>query len=429
VLKTPSNDTVFELSREKSISFSWSKVSVIDGYTVKFALSEDGLENSNAGIDAGNTNVYATEPAELYNIMFDVLKIPANDYVDVYWTVMPTLAAERNHFTTRVNRMSVKLMLPHQLSADGIHFGADPTGEVQFLDVNLSSAWTISGVADWLSVNPTSGNGQDFVALLPSANTGAARSTTITVSSAGNEKIYLTVTQNAAGVVKLLSKLYSSDHNHALEAEFEYDEYMRLVKINDYGIDMYGSSRLLDVVTIEYHPEKIIIVDAHDNALVQNITRDGNNLLCKIDGRADTAWYIQNLTSANLPETFTSRVLFKVGINVYEYDETGNLSGHLKSSSLGYKVPVGTIDQIKHGEVVQPVERLSYTYDDKKSPFYACTSPKWLIMILCNTTDFFNNAVSLAYGNETPSVFAPHEYDNDGYITENRQRAESYLYE
>jgi hypothetical protein len=429
VLKTPSNDTVFELSREKSISFSWSKVPVTDGYTVKFALSEDGLENSNAGIDAGNTNVYVSELEELYNIMTGKIQIPINEYIDIYWTVIPTRAEERNQVTTRVNRMRVKLMLPHQLSADGIHFRTNPMGDAQLLDVNLPAAWTISDAADWLSVNPTSGNGQDFVALLPSVNTGAARSTTLTVSSAGNENIYLTVTQEATGVVKLLSKVYSSDHNHALEAEYEYDEYKRLVKINDYGIDMYGASQLLDVVTIEYHPEKIIIVDAHDNVLIQHITRDGNNLLCKIEGKADTAWYIQNLTTANLPETFTSKVLFRLGINVYEYDETGNLSEHFKSFSFGYKTPVGTIDQIKHGEVVQPVERLSYTYDDKKTPFYACTSPKWLIMILCNTTDFFNNAVSLAYGNETPSAFAPHEYDNDGYIIENRQRAETYLYE
>ena len=228
--------------------------------------------------------------------------------------------------------------------------------------------------------------------------------------------------------MKLLSKVYSSDHNNALEAEFDYDEHNRLIEIRDYGIDLNGTSRLLDTIRIQYHPEKITIVDAHDNVLIQNITRDVNNLLCKIEGRADTAWYIQNLTTANLPETFTSRVLFRVGINVYEYDGKGNLSGHLKSFSFGYKVPVGTIDQIKHGEVIQPVERVSYTYDDNKSPFYACTSPKWLIMVLCNTTDYFNNAVSIAYGNETPTAFASHEYDGEGYITENTQRAETYEY-
>jgi hypothetical protein len=71
------------------------------------------------------------------------------------------------------------------------------------IDITADTAWTAiidETVAEWCTVTPASGNGNDSITVCISENAFDAREATITIS-AGNLKKIITVTQDAARIV------------------------------------------------------------------------------------------------------------------------------------------------------------------------------------------------------------------------------------
>jgi len=164
----------------------------------------------------------------------------------------------------------------------------------------------------------------------------------------------LTISCGGGGDVKLLETI--TDGSGKVQ-RFEYDKKNRIVKIDD--------------KTITY-ADNLITVGTQKFAINGNtITVDGSSLTINGDG------YIVN--EGNHGEVD------------YEYKD-GNLI-RIYWSESAYED--------------------NYKYDDKKSPFSNCNTPKWLIQRLLYDYASKNNVVS--YEGENGKGTYKYEYDSDGF--------------
>jgi hypothetical protein len=425
VLKTPDNNTEIDLSNIETLTFRWVKVADVSAYTLKFALHRKDLANTEARIDVGNTDSYSPNLIEFDRMLSEKLQIWAGESITLYWTVTPT--QENAESTTYIRNMQV-IRLPHELSLEAMHFNATPERRTQSLEIDFAGAWTVSSMENghWLNITPTSGNGKQRIIFSAAQNTGAARSTRVTISSAGTEDKDITVMQDAAGVIKLLSKAYLAGK---LSSEYEYDSYNRISKITDYDTNSQEETNPVRTYKIEYSPMRITETNAGIEVAVHDVYKFGEGLLClstrKTDGEItiDTLYYVPTLNYYNLPES----IRLRRASNVFEYDGTGNISRKYSAYTTGFKYPSRTEEEIKQGEIEGTVDMAEYEYDNKKSPFYSCTSPKWFILLICNYNEIFNNYVTVTYNNEQAHSFT-HEYDDNNYVIRNIQRNATYEY-
>ena len=96
--------------------------------------------------------------------------------------------------------------------------------------------------------------------------------------------------------------------------------------------------------------------------------------------------------------------------------------------STSFKNQEWTDVQVRQREIVGTEVRVAkYIYDDKKSPFYATTTPNWLMLMTYNYRAIVNNRVALIYDDDPPYYFT-NKYDSDGYLIANIQREETYEY-
>ena len=425
-LNGPAKEANVDLAHIENVTFSWKKIPEVGEYTLRFATAPERISSTTARIDAGATDNYTMSAVELNGLLSSQLQ--SGQSAEVYWSVWPKHPVEGVKMQIRTINV---ISLHHLLSLDAVHFEADASGARKIV-VNLDGRWTVESLEEghWLNISPMEGNGHGAIEITPTRNTGAARTTRVTITNHHEEEdIRLTVMQDAAGSIKLLSKLFLNyGSGYFMSKEYEYDSYNRLTKIVNYSAE---TRKVVSTQTINYTPLEITDTPDSGRAVKQQVYMDGEGMLClsqRSGGTVmDTVWYIPRLNSASLPDGISYRRV----IDVFEYDEIGNITEKLTAWKVGFKHPVGVLDSIKSGTgVSSTVDRSRYVHDNDKAPFYACTSPKWLLRIINNNGDdinIFNNVISVIYDDGNIIRYS-HTYDDDDYVLTNTQHAERYEY-
>lgn len=201
--------------------------------------------------------------------------------------------------------------------------------------------------------------------------------------------------------------------NGKLRTKFEYDEQYRISKVINYDeftgknisyTQTYGYDSDGDLVSIYY--------DFSENEMYENI--DANYLIFipkPIENKITTNGQTIELNEQGLPlktETFIE----------YEHNNTTH------SYSWTYEYENGNIKKITYVSVRTGYEpwRVVYnnlTFDDKKTPFHNCNTPKWSLVLDFGSVQ--NNVLSLKTTNsnypdeELPISYYTYTYDNAGF--------------
>jgi len=186
--------------------------------------------------------------------------------------------------------------------------------------------------------------------------------------------------------------------------KYEYDTQDRLVKIETY----YRES-LYQTITITYESDDFIKV-IEDN-IDSSIERYFN--ICEYDGI---------IITTNDPDDFESRI----ELNWFGYiSRTETIYSEAEDEISGNPVVAyhylnGNLLFSKglQGPFFMGTEYFHYyVYDDKKSPYNNCKTPKWLLQYFLGVTGFENNVIFIHaeshHSEDTARI--TYEYDSDGY--------------
>jgi len=190
-------------------------------------------------------------------------------------------------------------------------------------------------------------------------------------------------TENIASDVKLLEFITNKDGD--VLKKFVYDKQSRIVKI----YNNYSNGNFSSIITITYSTDNLVKVETINNdgniKYTEEFVRNGNTIE----------------STTGLLTINEEGYIVKDGRNTYEY----------KNSNL-------TIIQDNSDD-----ERFSsYSYDNKRSPFFNTTTPKWLIQRLFDN-DYHsrhyqyaskNNVISSSRnGGELGGIGCDHKYQYD----------------
>ena len=230
--------------------------------------------------------------------------------------------------------------------------------QTAFADEETTKGFTFTAKSDWTAtvkgVTISKGSGVSWLTLLhkgvetysggagtftmeislQSNSTGQTRTATIEIVS-GKDKITISVTQSGAsggGTVYLVSEIYKED---GWSHKFEYDNQNRITKIT-----MDGGYFL----TLNYSAGDLISMLFNDSNLC-TFTKNGNKITIGSDESVD-------INAQGLIERYCERT------NCFNCQYQGK----------------NLIKMIGDGIVA------TYTYDDKKSPFYYCNTPEWWLV-------------------------------------------------
>ena len=189
---------------------------------------------------------------------------------------------------------------------------------------------------------------------------------------------------NGGGKLKMLESIYQDGK---LSSEYEYDEQNRITKITSYLynfdetlnntiITKYSYNNVGDLTSIllEYpsHPQ--------DNEATM-YEKNGDKITWK-KGNAD---YTVNLNSNGFPEKQIIEYI-KVEFN----QSTMSTYSYFVRETFTYQYTNDNVSKIDHvyatGSTSENVSTnytstQTYTHDNKKSPFYHCKTPKWIIAL------------------------------------------------
>ena len=187
--------------------------------------------------------------------------------------------------------------------------------------------------------------------------------------------------------VQLLESISISNQ---LFCKFEYDEQSRITKIIYYE----SSGELFFTQTLTYNSEGELILAKSESP--SNSASDGQKTFVKSGNKIRISGSeIFELNSQGLPISQMYSDLYRSGILTFEYLD-GNMS---KMTDYG-----------------RPTRITTYTYDNKKSPFYNCNSPKWVLVWgwLFWRVDLRNNKITenMDVGVMTSYTYT---YDDAGY--------------
>jgi hypothetical protein len=200
-LQAPANNVDIDLSQVNATTFSWTQVTEVSGYTLKFAPSEAGLANTSVKIDAGNTASYSLDSQAADVMLAGATSVQPGESTDMYWTVVPTAAVPNVKTQVRkfhVTRLPVAVTPSLSVSTEQIVFAAKPS-EAQTVNVQANIAWNVSiaQTGEWLTASPSAGSGDGSISLTATENTGAERTAVVTVSGTGAESKTVSITQAA----------------------------------------------------------------------------------------------------------------------------------------------------------------------------------------------------------------------------------------
>jgi len=155
---------------------------------------------------------------------------------------------------------------------------------------------------------------------------------------------------------------------------------------------------------------KLLETITDESGKVQRFEYDKQNRIVKIGDKTIT--YADNLITVGTQKYAIN------GKTITEDDKpfTINGDGYIVNESYGnidYEYKDGNLIRVFWGESAYED---NYSYDDKKSPFSNCTTPKWLLQRLSgiySTGASKNNVVS--YEGENGKGTYKYEYDSDGF--------------
>jgi hypothetical protein len=202
-LQTPASDASINLSQVNATAFSWTQVTEVSGYTLKFAPSEAELANTSVKIDAGNAASYSLDSQAADDMLAGNTSVQPGESTDMYWTVVPTVAVPNVKTQVRkfhVTRLPVAGTPRLSVSTELIVFAENPS-EAQIVGVQANTAWNVSiaQTGEWLTASPSAGSGDGSISLTATENTGAERTAVVTVSGTGVESKTVSVIQAAKG--------------------------------------------------------------------------------------------------------------------------------------------------------------------------------------------------------------------------------------
>ena len=158
--------------------------------------------------------------------------------------------------------------------------------------------------------------------------------------------------------VKPVTLLLKRETSDGWRAEYEYDKQNRITKRNIYSI---ANGQLRNVETLKYNStngdleelERKFLDDPTQNHKI-TFTKNGNKITAYTNN--GIVFYEFELNPQGLPAKYTANE-----INTVYTWQNGNLTK--KETDIS---GIGSVE--------------NYTYDDKKSPFYHCKTPRWYLL-------------------------------------------------
>ena len=214
--------------------------------------------------------------------------------------------------------------------------------------------------------------------------------------------------------IKLLETITSDwgDDGYGV-TKFEYDDQNRIIKISG-----YWDGKLEPIKTLNYGDDWIKVTwlnyDEYGDRVIV-FTKTGNNTIT-LSTNADG--YIETLTIDN------DGYLSKWVDVAFDDNRSQEVTFQYQNGNLTKMTNISLRDGKKGFEEV-----FEFKYDDKKSPFYHCKTPKWFMQFWFFFDDIFgigfkNNIIELigfgeeiGYSNFSFSIEYIYEYDSDGFPT------------
>jgi len=206
---------------------------------------------------------------------------------------------------------------------------------------------------------------------------------------------------------------YSSNQRHW--EKFEYDDNNRITKIEYYDEDeLYGFCKLT------YNSVGNLISTEYEDGSKYEFTKDGAIITWSAEV---THWDRDYARDIVYKMNYTVELNEQGMIGKYTYDETIGRERKITIILFEYdgKNIIKTTDQ--NGENAQ-----TFTYDDKKSPFYYCNTPQWYLWY-----NFFKGATLGIHNNvvddehETRTVTFDFEYNDDGFPVSRKEDRHNYV--
>ncbi|MDR2554769.1 MAG: hypothetical protein LBC64_05010 [Fibromonadaceae bacterium] len=207
----------------------------------------------------------------------------------------------------------------------------------------------------------------------------------------------ITFTLNACGKggdVKLLESI--TDESGGLISKFEYDKQNRIVKKYN-----YYEKKLNYTETITY---------ADNIVTIEEVYESGSKNTRKFVINGNTVTIEGGSTFTINKDGYFVRLEYDKGFKTYKYRDDGN--------------PIGREEEYTSDGITIASYANMDKYDDKKSPFYNCNSPKWLLQHGLNVLSSFyeygfiskNNVLEINVGGENDfTTVYKYEYDGDGF--------------
>ncbi len=309
-----------------------------------------------------------------------------------------------------------------------VEFGFNPT-ETKIISISSDTEWVveIQQAGTWLSATPTSGRDDDILTLTAQVNDDfAERYATITVSGLGVKDKSIAVMQQGDKTkdVILLKKKKRIDNSWY---EFEYDEQHRFTKRYDYSSD----STLMFTMTLTYDDDGELItahwVTENDYSMhIQNpFIKEGSTI--SFPGFGIERYKIE-LNTDELPKKLTHT--FQAS-HSHAWRKTTNTYTWVNRNL--FQTDFKVIGETVGGGPYEESGTYIYTYDDKKSPFYHCATPRWFwawYYLADITGCSLNNLVSVESGDEITNY--EYTYNEDGFLATKKQGGvtiTTYIYE
>lgn len=303
-----------------------------------------------------------------------------------------------------------------------VEFMINPT-EAKTVTIYSNTEWSveIQQAGEWLSVTPASGRNDGTITLTAQVNDDfAERYATITLSGADVEDKAITVMQQGDKTKDVILLEEMQQHIDESWYVFEYDEQHRLTKRNHYD----SNDTLRSVMTLTYDDdgdlESVLWVNVQYLFIYHpGFTKEGNKISFWDYGMSR---YEIELNTEELPEKLTyywrPKMAHGWSNTTYDYKWVNRNLSQADYNAIGVS---------SHDEEFDKSGTNTYTYDDKKSPFYHCATPRWFWLwydYVTVTDCSLNNLVSV----NSDNVNYEYTYNEDGFLATENQGSGTLTY-
>jgi len=197
--------------------------------------------------------------------------------------------------------------------------------------------------------------------------------------------------------------------NGILHLQFDYDSQRRIAQIRWFA----ENGELGGAEIFTYNDAGNLISIAYSNGETKSFEKAGNRIY-RENSKEKLSYFEldeQGRITAEYSQSSRSDEYSFSSVSEYEYRD-GNLIKVVSEQNYAYPDEALAIKDVS-----------AYVYDDKKSPFFHCETPKWLLKTL--GMDIKNNMLS--YNSE--SVRYSYTYDNSGFALTRTNLKEGYTEE